>query len=268
MRLNQKNKNRFFSISRAHGYDLYLERSQTGYRPFHRQLYCRLDEIAAISDHGKQYLEKLYGNEETVSVYRLGAVDQGCHNPCARRETLRIISCSRTIHLKRLDRLVDALTLITDRPVHWTHLGGGEAQEALERYAAEKLPANVTVTFSGTIPNTQVYETYKQQPFHVFVNVSETEGVPVAIMEAMSFDIPVIATAVGGTPELMEEGKNGYLLPKDFSDAELADRIRQFGDMPEEVYLGFRRAARNKFEREYNATDNYRGFLTYLTEQL
>lgn len=265
VRLNQKNKNRFFSISRAHGYDLYLERSQTGSRPFHKQLYHRLDEIASISAHGKQYLEALYGNMGKVSIHRLGAVDQGCHNPCIRRNPLRIVTCSRTIPLKRLDRLVDALALITDRPIHWTHLGGGESQESLERYAAEKLPSNVTVSFSGTIPNTQVYEIYKHQPFHVFVNVSETEGVPVAIMEAMSFDIPVIATAVGGTPELMEAEKNGWLLPKDFSDSELADRIRQFADMPEETYLGFRRAARSKFEREYNAAANYRKFLEKLS---
>lgn len=264
VRLKQMMKKPYHTISRVHRFDLYSEFSNTGYLPFHRQLYKELDEIASISEDGKTYLENKYGVSNKISIYRLGALDREKHNPVAERKPFKIITCSRTAPIKRLDRVVDALSLITDRPIHWTHLGGGSCQEELEKYAAEKLPGNVTTTFSGQIVNTRVYEIYEEEPFHVFVNVSENEGVPVSIMEAMSFDIPAIATAVGGTAELMEHGKNGYLLPADYKDEELVGYICSLMDMPEETYLSFRAAARSKFERDYHATPNYRKFLEHL----
>lgn len=267
VRLNQKCANRFFTISRAHGFDLYVERTKTKYGPFHQQLYEKFSEIAVISEHGKQYLKELYGRCGKVSVQRLGAVDHGCCDVQSERSCLSIVSCSRIIPLKRLDRIVDALCKIKDHPVHWTHLGGGEMQKELEQYAKEKLPANVTFTFRGTLPNVQVYEIYKKEPFHVFLNVSETEGVPVSVMEAMSFGIPVIATDVGGTSEVVDDGQNGYLIPKDFEDQKLADLIYTMIEMTEKEYQDFRRNARKKIECEYNAIANYRNFVEHLAEK-
>lgn len=268
VRLDQKLGGRLCAVSRAHGGDLYVERhDQVGHLPYHEQLYHQLTEIAAISEDGKAYLEQRYGQLGKVSVHRLGALDRGARNPSADRRTLRIATCSRTIPLKRLDRLVDALCLITDRPIHWIHIGGGEQQAQLERYAAEKLPPNVTAEFTGTVPNTRIYEIYGSQSVHVFVNISRTEGVPVAIMEAMSFDIPVIATAVGGTPELIDEGENGFLLPESYADEALAALLRRFMEMPEPEYQSLRTGARKKFEESYNAIPNYRRFVEYLSSR-
>lgn len=264
IRLNQKLGKKCHTISRVHRFDLYSEFSTTGYLPFQRQLFEQLDEVAAICDDGKQYLESEFGASEKISIHRLGALDQGMHNPVRDRVPFKIVSCSRVAPIKRLNKIVDALRLITDRQIHWTHLGGGEGLEELTQYAADQLPQNVTVSFPGMIPNTQVYQTYQQEPFHAFVNVSANEGVPVSIMEAMSYDIPVIATAVGGTPELVEDCKNGYLLDSDFTDEELANCIRQLTDMSDKAYTSFRQNARSKFERDYNAVPNYRRFIESL----
>lgn len=262
-RLNRKLGKCCFAITRAHGGDLYLERGVEGYHPFHEHLYRNLDEIAVISEQGKRYLSERYGDSEHVTVHRLGALDQGMCNPFVSRDVFRIVTCSRTIPLKRLDRLVDALSMIS-YPIHWTHLGGGESQESLERYASEKLPSNVQAEFYGTVPNTRVYDVLASQPFHVFVNISSTEGVPVSIMEAMSFHIPVIATDVGGTSELVDDGENGILLLVDFSDEELVDAIGRFHTMPQKQYMQYRENARIKFEKDYNAIENYKVFLEHL----
>ena len=176
VRLKQRLKGNCFTVSRAHGFDLYLERRESCYIPYHNQVFDALDEVASISEDGQHYLQTHYGHSEKVCVHRLGASDYGCHNPCVGRRTLRIVTCARTIPLKRLDRLVDALRQIPDRAIHWTHIGSGEAQENLERYAASQLPPNITAEFTGRIPNAQIYETYRSQPFHVFVNLSESEG--------------------------------------------------------------------------------------------
>ena len=265
VRLKQRLKGNCFTVSRAHGFDLYLERRESCYIPYHNQVFDALDEVASISEDGQHYLQTHYGHSEKVCVHRLGASDYGCHNPCVGRRTLRIVTCARTIPLKRLDRLVDALRQIPDRAIHWTHIGSGEAQENLERYAASQLPPNITAEFTGRIPNAQIYETYRSQPFHVFVNLSESEGAPVSIMEAMSFDIPAIATAVGGTPELIEDGRNGFLLEKDFSDRQLIDLILKVMDMTDDDYQNLRAAAREKYKQHYDAEANHRQFLQKLS---
>ena len=263
-RLKRKLNGACYTATRAHGWDLYLERGVEGYHPFHEHLYRHLDEIAVISEQGKRYLAEHYGESSKVKVFRLGAVDRGVCNPCVGRDVFRIVTCSRTIPLKRLDRLVDALCLLTDHPIHWTHLGDGEAQKKLESYARERLPSNVSVDFYGMVPNEEVYEVMGAQPFHVFVNVSSTEGIPVSIMEAMSFHIPIIATDVGGTAELVDNGENGILLPADFSNEQLVDAVRRFINMPETRYIQYRKNAREKYARYYNATENYRAFLSHL----
>jgi len=80
----------------------------------------------------------------------------------------------------------------------------------------------------------------------------------------MSFHIPVIATDVGGTAELVDDGMNGILLPADFSDEELVDAIGKFYTMSQEQYMHYRENARRKFMNDYNATENYKVFLEHL----
>jgi len=54
--------------------------------------------------------------------------------------------------------------------------------------------------------------------FDVFVNCSITEGVSLTILEAMAARLPVVATKVGGTPEVVTDGENGILIPPRRSD--------------------------------------------------
>lgn len=266
VKLKRKLKTPCHTVSRAHGFDLYLERHSRQYIPFHRQIYANLDEIAATSHSGKEYLEERYGMFHKITVHPLGALDMHCENPAVSRKTLRILTCSRTIPLKRLNRLVDALSRMPHRAIHWTHIGSGESQASLERMAAEKLPSNITAEFSGRISNRRIYETYRSQPFHIIVNLSESEGLPISIMEAMSFGIPVIATDVGGTAELVDQGKNGFLLRQDFQDQELIQLIDEIIEMPEEAYLALRQASREKFLHQYHAVNNFTSFIRHIAE--
>lgn len=85
-----------------------------------------------------------------------------------------------------------------------------------------------------------------------FVLPSRTEGTSCTLQEAMASGLPVVATAVGGTPELIRSGESGMLVPSDDANA-LAEAIRAFHDAPDNA----RRcgaAARQKALRDFSLT--------------
>lgn len=212
---------------RFHGYDLYEER--VGYLPFRRHLFDRADIILTVSGHGAEYLTARYPREispEKVEVARLGTSDHGRGLGSPER-VIRIVSCSAIIPLKRVDLIFNVLCRLSNwQPIEWVHFGDGPNRSDLERMIMSAGP-NLTVEFKGQVPNECVIEYYSTHPISAFVNLSTSEGVPVSIMEAMSFGIPILATDVGGTGEIVAgEVKSGHLVPVDADADEIAESLR------------------------------------------
>lgn len=254
-------KGKLFTISRAHGFDLYEERNIQKYIPLRKYILNGLSEIAPISEDGEKYLLSKYPNYNmNLCVYRLGAKDNGIFKNSDKGDILKIVSCSRLVPLKRIDKLIDALRKVSNIKIEWTHFGGGELFDSIVE-KAKSLPSNIKCKFTNAIPNEKIYEFYKNNDYDIFINVSKNEGIPVSIMEAMSFGIPIIATNVGGNSEVVSDGYNGFLLKKNFSDEELISIIEKFYNMPKEEYCEFREHSRKKFEMDYNATTNYTKFI-------
>ncbi|MGG1572305.1 glycosyltransferase [Fictibacillus sp. NRS-1165] len=249
-----------FTVSRAHGGDVYDYRHSIPYLPFQERVISALDSVRMISDDGKQYLETKYPNADArLLVNRLGTERPRFTASPSEDGILRIVTCSYVKPVKRLDLLVEALKETTSR-IHWTHIGDGEQREEIENQAKNELPAQVTVDFKGHCTQQQIFEFYESQPVDLFVNVSESEGIPVTIMEAFSTSIPVIATDVGGVKELVNES-NGFLTPSDIDAAELAQYIERFAALTEEQKMMYRSNAFSKWEKDYDAQKNYRNFL-------
>lgn len=248
-------------ISRAHGFDIHSERSKHGYLPMRTWLFRHIDRIFPCSDDGAAVLKKEAGKEAgKITRSYLGTYSHGVGKP--ERMPLHIVSCSYIVPVKRLNLIAEALQQ-ADFSVMWTHIGSGPLRQELLA-AAEKLPPNVTVEFAGQKKNDDVLEYYKNTPISVFVNVSSSEGIPVTIMEACSFGIPVIATDVGGTHEIVADGRNGFLLPKDFEPQQLLSLLRRICEMDEEDYRKLCSGARAAWEQNFNASENYRRFYSEL----
>ena len=79
-------------------------------------------------------------------------------------------------------------------------------------------------------------------------------------MEAMSFGIPALATDVGGTSELVDNGINGYLVGANTSFVEIANKIQEIALLDTETYLNLRINARRKWEMCFSAKNNYPKF--------
>ena len=116
------------------------------------------------------------------------------------------------------------------------------------------------MNFAGQLENTAILDFYRSNPVSVFVNVSSSEGIPVSIMEAISFGIPVVATNVGGTSEAVRDGFNGFLLEKDFTPRSLMEKIRQIRDLSDAEYKALCVNSRTIWETKFHAIVNYSRF--------
>lgn len=247
-------------IARGHGYDLYEPVRPNGYISMRPLLLSSLRRVYPVSDAGRRYLAQAYpAYREKLTVSRLGTEDRGVCPAAMDGGPLHLVSCSTLTPVKRVELIVQALAHITDREIYWTHYGEGPLMEAL-RTQCEKLPENIHWVFRGHIDNPALMAEYAETPYHLFLNVSSSEGLPVSIMEAMSFSIPCIATDVGGTGEIVRTGENGTLLPADMTPEALAESIRSFAAMPDEAYQLYRNRARAFWQEHYSAEANYTAF--------
>lgn len=243
-------------ITRAHGFDIYEE--LRGYLPFQRQLVESVDRVYPCSENGTEYLQKKFpACAGRIETSYLGTCDHGL-NPDADKNSFHIVSCSRVAKMKRIDLIVDTLKLLQGEnlSIKWTHLGGGDLLEHIRSRVEQEL-GHIQVELTGMIPNKDVYSYYQTHPVDLFVNVSSSEGLPVSIMEAISYGIPVIATDVGGTSEIVEDGVNGNLIPMSFKPEELAGKIRKYVRMDLEEMKELRGATRKLWEDRFQAVRNY-----------
>lgn len=253
-------------LARGHRYDLYEDARPNGCIPLRPVLLDALDRVVLIAEDGRRYLADRYpARADKLTVSRLGTEDRGTCPPPAAGEPLRLVSCSTLTPQKRVELIVKALALIKDRPVCWTHYGDGPLRAETEALC-RTLPDNVCWTLKGHMDNAALLAEYARTPYHLFLNVSASEGIPVSIMEAMSFSIPAAATDVGGTRELVLDGETGVLLPADLTAGALADAICRTADMPAGDYQALRSRARTFWQDHYNAAANYTAFAGLLAD--
>ncbi len=259
------------AVSRAHRYDLYEEENSLKYLPEREYLLKNLDAVFTCSRDGERYLKEKYPPfAEKIYYSPLGTKDHGAvsHN---KADKFTIVTCSSLNPVKRVWRVADALSLYNgEKEIKWIHIGGsGKKLRKLEKYTENKLSGkNVAFEFKGQMTNYKVNDFYLSNPPDLFLNVSESEGVPVSIMEAASLGIPVLATDCGGTGEVVENSVTGKLIPKDFSHSELISEIKNFMFLKENEIKRMSEAGRSMWAEKYNAEKNYSDFALKLLSDI
>jgi glycosyltransferase involved in cell wall biosynthesis len=133
---------------------------------------------------------------------RIEVVPNGITLPRKRANGDKIVFLGRLHKVKGIEYLIDAVRDIKNCPE--LVIAGSGPEEARLKDKARGL----NVTFAGRIPNAD--DLYMQGRFFVLPSLSE--GLPQVILEAMSFGLPVIASGVGGIPDVIEHGKTGFLV--------------------------------------------------------
>lgn len=255
-------------VSRTHGYDLYEE--LYGVWPCRPRAIELIDCLFPDSDIGANYLREKYPQfRQKYGAALLGVPDPAGVAPPSEDGVLRIVSCSNFHPVKRIDLLFQSvITAAKKRPaqkIEWTHFGGdADMRRHYARRIANEFPANAKGNFPGYESQRALIQTYLSNPVDAFVNVSSTEGTSVAMMEAISCGIPVIATAAGGNVEIVQE-RNGFLLSIDPTPEEIADALLNVCDHREE-WLKKRQGSREVWRERYNETTNFEAFAQALVE--
>ena len=247
----------FKSYSRAHGYDLYWERNCAGFLPFQDVSLKHLDLVCPCSECGAKYLRDKYkGFAHKIEVARLGTRDYGLA-PVPDSQKV-FATCCIFQPLKRMPLFAEAFCSLweKDKELRWYCIGDGpDFEKTKEIVAFHK--AEAAVSFLGSVNNSELMEFYKRTPISYVVNVSTTEGVPVTVMEALSFGIPVLATDVGGTGELVS-GQCGKLMNADIGVAGLEHELQEAIALDDAQYAKKRQCARRTWEALASAEKNYR----------
>lgn len=256
-------------ISRAHGIDLYFERHKTNYIPYRRFILNNINKLFLISNHGKNYIKSMYPEfESKYEVSRLGVSSSETESKSSTDDIFRIVSCSYLVSVKRVDLLIKGLkelgNLKPNQEFEWYHIGYGPLYTDLKKISECLLPTNIKYNFLGLLENKEVLSFYKNNPIDLFINVSSSEGVPVSIMEAQSFGIPVIATNVGGTSEIVSNSV-GFLLSSKPEPIDIAKAISLFVESPSFTKKVKSESIKN-WELNYNAKKNFTDFARTIRE--
>ncbi|MDA0714016.1 MAG: glycosyltransferase [Bacteroidetes bacterium] len=247
---------RFKYQARAHGFDVYDERQLYGEHLYRDIQIKGLQKLYPISDLAKTYLMERHDGLD-AEVQHLGTIDHGM-GPYEPKDTLRVISCSTISELKRV-HLIPELLKSLGRPVHWTHIGDGP-MISIVRQIMEQENNQVRATLLGFITPDQVAEVYKEIAFDIFLHLSSSEGIPVSMMEAISFGIPIVATEVGAVPEIVNNS-TGNLLAEELDMESWTTSLQKALDS-----LPNRASVRMFWEENFKAETNYPIFAQKLYE--
>jgi len=209
--------------------------------------------IAAVSQFNVEYLRNTCGNSvaDLCRVVHCGIDVEKFRSVSRQPEPGRIICVCRLYPKKGLDVAIRACAKLRDNNVKFLFeiAGDGPHRQALEELIVQLHLAD-NVKLLGARPNDQLTELFSRACIFLMPCVKtpdgDMDGIPVAMMEAMSCEVPVVSTAISGIPELVEDGITGRLAPEKDVDAlaqilkellENLDKIRKFGKAGRERVL-------------------------------
>jgi glycosyltransferase involved in cell wall biosynthesis len=201
--------------------------------------------IASVSQFNVEYLRNTCGNSiaDLCRVVHCGIDAEKFGSVSRQPEPGRIVCVCRLSPKKGLDVAIRACAKLRDNNVQFMFeiAGDGPQRRALDELI-ERLNLADYVKLLGARPNDQLTELFSRASVFLMPCVKtpdgDMDGIPVAMMEAMACELPVVSTAISGIPELVEDGVTGRLAPEKDIDAlaqilqELLgdmDKIEQFG---------------------------------------
>lgn len=214
-----------------------------------RVLYERSDHIAPVSTHIKGKFLELLPSSVDVDESRFTVQPMGAHvsdfsavepSDARRRfglsaDTVCGLFVGRLAEKKGVDQLLLAAERLSDVdvPFELRIVGTGQLGDEL-RETARSRGLSETVSFEGWVTDADLKAWYAAADFVVVPSVEtedgDTEGMPTVISESFAAGTPVVATGVGGIPDVVEDGHSGLVVPQRRPDRLAAAMTRLIED--------------------------------------
>jgi glycosyltransferase involved in cell wall biosynthesis len=212
-------------------------------RIFEERMLERSNKIIAVSDFTRRELKQYYKvKQDKIRVIHNG-VDTSKFQPAGDKrkakeelgfnpDDVAVLSVGRLYARKGLFTLIESMPAVVRRfpRVKFIISGKGQSNEMKKLVShATRLGVRDHIVFTGYFPDRKLPRLY--QAADVFAFSTFYENLPFAVLEALSTGLPVVTTRVGGIPEMIEDGKNGFLV-QPFNSRELSDRVLYFLEHP------------------------------------
>jgi glycosyltransferase involved in cell wall biosynthesis len=209
-------------LSTAHGWTGHSVRERWLYYPLDKWLLARYPRVIAVSSDVRDELLRYGARDDRVTVVLNGIdAEQFRRDPTRRllarhalgltSEEIAVVAVGRLEPQKRFDLLLRALVpLAARRPELKLFIAGDGSSRQMLEAERERLGLGRASRLLGHVADpADVY-----QAADVFVQSADYEGTPNAVLEAMAFEVPIVATDAGGTRELIRHGEDGLVVPR------------------------------------------------------
>ncbi len=214
-------------VATFYGADLVLVKRFPALRPFLHWFVARCDDVAAISSYTRRELETLTGVQARIIPYGVAMPPAETRWPGT---SGRILFVGRLIPRKGLTFLIQAMERLADCPgAHLVIVGDGPERPRLEAQVCDA-GLQARVIFAGRVSDEELEAHYQQCAVFTLPAIvdagGDTEMLGMVLLEAMRYRKPVVASNVGGIPDIVQDGKNGLLVPQQDPEA-LAAALRR-----------------------------------------
>lgn len=245
-------------VTRAHGYDIFDERIIFRSHYLRNFSLSKIEKVFVCSQTGAEYIKNFYCQyAHKIKTSYLGTTKlfDGFAIPNENLSNLTFLSVSRVHPIKRVPLIYTFLSHLACRypniEFEWIHIGDGEEFSKVEKKIRTRKPNNLTPRLFGSLANEVVQEIYLRQPIDWFIHLSSSEGLGLALVEALSYGVPVIATNVGGVHEVVSENV-GILLDEPTAIETFIIKISEF-ITDRSAYLELRRNAVTHWQELFDA---------------
>jgi len=215
-----------------------------------RQVFSRCDKVLVLSESWRRAVERIT-RRDNLEVLKNASPLFNKSSPGRERKTNRLLFLGRLGRRKGIYVLLESLSAVRKLFPDVTLSVGGDGEIEQVRSRVRELDLTEVVDVLGWVRGDDKHLLLETST--VFVLPSHDEGVPISILEAMSASLPIVATPVGGVPEVVRDGMDGILVETGNSVA-LANAIcRLLGDKTLAESMGRNACERHRVEHSVDS---------------
>ena len=188
-----------------------FEEGGEAYRRDGRETFGLADRVVVLSEEWRDYFAENVCDPNRITVVHNGVkVPPKPCSPCSNQDILYL---GRLDSNKSPDVLLRASGEVLRRFPETKIVFGGDGEVEKAKALAKELGIADRCEFHGWVSGSEREALFDRAA--VYCLPSKNEGLPMSVLEAMARGIPAVATAVGGVPQVIDDGVNGFLIPVD-----------------------------------------------------